>query len=155
MTKQHETCPICDQIALWRSGKNPFFIHEFKNSIFVVGSHQFYKGYSLLLSKDHVREMHELKPSVQAGVFGELMIAARAIAETFRPWKMNYACYGNQAPHVHWHIIPRYESDPDRLLQPWAHSAEFDKHATDRETARELISPLREQLYLFLDGPAQ
>ena len=83
------------------------------------------------------------------------MIAARAIAETFRPWKMNYACYGNQAPHVHWHIIPRYESDPDRLLQPCDHSAEIHKHSTDRETARELISPLREQLYLFLDGPAQ
>lgn len=150
MKKQHEACPICGQISLWKRGKNAFFIHEFRHSIFVVGNHQFHKGYSLVLLKDHVRELHELPSSVQSELFGELMLAARAIAATFRPWKMNYACYGNAVPHIHWHIIPRYESDPDRLQHPWIHSAEFEKHLIDHKTAQELIGCIRKQLHIFL-----
>ncbi len=154
MREQHDACPICDQISLWRSGQNPFFIHEFRHSIFAVGNHQFHRGYSLVLLKDHVRELHELSSSVQSGLFGELMLAAKAVAAAFRPWKMNYACYGNVAPHIHWHIIPRYEFDPDRLLHPWVHASEFDKHSIDRKAAGELIERIRQQLYPLLDRRA-
>jgi len=33
---------ICDKIDLSRKGENPYFIHEFENSFFVIGDHQFY-----------------------------------------------------------------------------------------------------------------
>jgi len=148
---QRDACPICEQISLWRKGQNSYFIHEFKNAIFVVGNHQFHKGYSLVLLKDHVRELLELPQPVQSKLFQELMLAASAIAATFQPWKMNYACYGNVVPHIHWHIIPRYESDPDRLQNPWIHSSEFEKHLIDQQAAQELVSRIRKQLNAFLD----
>src|SRR4030042_2626076 len=96
-------CVICERIALWRKGANPYFIHEFKHSIFVVGDHQFHEGYSLVLLKKHVSEMHELPDKVQAALFKEVVTAARALVATFHPWKMNYSCFGNAEPHVHWH----------------------------------------------------
>jgi len=47
-------CFICKRILLWGENKNPYFIHEFENSIFVLGDHQYFKGYSLLLLKKHI-----------------------------------------------------------------------------------------------------
>ena len=98
-------CLICQRVALSRD--NPFFIHEFPRSILVVGDHQFHKGYAVLLLKDHVREMHELSPQAAADLMGELMSATRAVVKTFKPWKINHACYGNAVPHIHWHIYPQ------------------------------------------------
>lgn len=146
---QHQQdCLICERVALWKSNENPYFIAEFENTIFVVGDHQFHCGYCLLLLKDHVRELHELSITVQQAVFSELMAAGRAIVETFDPWKMNYACYGNTEEHVHWHIFPRYASDPDRKRNPWLHSADFkDKHITD-DRAVVLASEIRQNLGL-------
>jgi diadenosine tetraphosphate (Ap4A) HIT family hydrolase len=139
-------CLICERVKSAQEGKNSFLIREFKNSVFVIGDHQFFKGYSLLLLKDHVRELHELAPDIQQELFQELMTAGKAVFETFKPWKMNYSCYGNEVPHIHWHIFPRYESDPFRLNNPWLNSAQFKEHPT-KETEREkLIEKIRLKL---------
>lgn len=131
-------CLICERVALWRRGQNPYFIAEFKRSIFVVGDHQFHRGYALVLLKEHVTELHDLAPGAQVELFQDVMRAGQALVKVFRPWKMNYSCYGNTDPHVHWHLFPRYEDDPDRRRNPWLHSAEFGKHRIDEQTARQL-----------------
>lgn len=136
-------CLICNRIALWREGRNSYFIEELKHSIFVVGDHQFHRGYCLVLLKDHVSELLDLSPKVRIEVFEEVMLAAEAIVDTFHPWKMNYSCYGNAEPHVHWHLFPRYEDDPDRCRNPWRHSMDFNDHRIDTESARELAALVR------------
>ena len=151
MTNQNTSCSICRRVTLWRDGSNPHFIHEFENSILVVGDHQFHRGYSLLLLKEHVRELHELDPPVQAALFRELMTAGRALVATFRPWKMNYSCYGNVDPHIHWHLFPRYDTEPDHLNHPWLHAPEFDAHRVDADAARAIAERIRANL----NAPAQ
>lgn len=146
MTKQSQACTICRRVSLWREGRNPYFIHEFEHSIFIVGDHRFHRGYCLLLLKDHVRELHELAPSVQVEMFEELMRAGRALVDTFNPWKMNYSCYGNVDPHIHWHLIPRYDTEPDHLNHPWLHASEFKDHPVDSETARDLADKIKANL---------
>jgi diadenosine tetraphosphate (Ap4A) HIT family hydrolase len=139
-------CLICERVQSSEEGKNPFLIHEFRNSFLVLGDHQYFKGYSVLLLKDHIRELHELPPFRQQELFRELMAAGQAVFEAFQPWKMNYSCYGNQIPHVHWHIFPRYESDPDHLHQPWLHSPDFEKHATQESEMPGLIAKIQSKL---------
>lgn len=146
MTEQNQTCTICRRVSLWREGRNPFFVHEFEHSILVVGDHQFHRGYCLLLLKEHVRELHELEPTAQAALFAELMTAGRARVNTFRPWKMNYSCYGNVDPHVHWHLFPRYDTEPDHLNHPWLHAAEFKDHQIDDGAARAVAEEIRKSL---------
>lgn len=92
--------------------------------------------------------MHELDPAVFLALSGELLRAGRAIAEAFKPWKMNYSCYGNVDPHIHWHLFPRYESDPDHQNHPWLHAARFKDHTIDAEAAREVGGRISESLIL-------
>lgn len=141
-----EPCFICERVQLWRDNQNPYFVHEFEHSIFVIGDHQFHPGYSLVLLKEHVRELHELTPDVQAALFREVMAATEAVVRVFRSWKMNHACYGNAEQHVHWHLFPRYDTLPDHRRNPWLHAGEFGRHRIDAQAARELALRVRQGL---------
>jgi diadenosine tetraphosphate (Ap4A) HIT family hydrolase len=150
MNKLNTQCLLCERVALLLQGNgHPFLIHEFQHSLFVLGDHQFFRGYSMLLFKGHVRELHELDPIVQSTLFSELMIAGRAIADTFQPWKMNYSCYGNVIPHIHWHLFPRSDSDPDREQVPWFHGDKFEKHMINESAAHHLATQIRSKLILL------
>ena len=142
----NQPCSICQRVSLWRGGRNPYFIHEFEHSILVVGDHQFHKGYCLLLLKKHVRELHELEPAVFLALSEELLTSGRAVVETFKPWKMNYSCYGNVDPHIHWHLFPRYETEADHLNHPWLHASRFKEHQTDAEAARDVGERIKANL---------
>jgi diadenosine tetraphosphate (Ap4A) HIT family hydrolase len=32
---------------------------------------------------------------------------------------LNYELLGNQVPHLHWHLFPRYRDDPEALKPVW------------------------------------
>ncbi len=44
--------------------------------------------------------------------------------------------HGYAEPHVHWHIFPRYEDDPNLTSNPWLHAHRFGDEA--REVARRI-----------------
>lgn len=128
MTLDH--CEMCQAVELARLDKNPKMIHEFETSILLVGNHQIFPGYCVLVSKSHLREPFDAPEAMQTLQFRELMASARAIQKALGAWKINYSCYGNQVPHVHWHLFPRLESDPLHKQPPWAQAAAFDLHKT-------------------------
>lgn len=140
------TCLICERVALAKAGRNPHVIAELDHSYFVVGDHQFHAGYALVLLKEHVREPFELSPDVQREHFREVMRAAEAINKTFRPDKMNFSCYGNAEPHVHWHLMPRYRDDPHAGNHPWHDSARFSERLISAHQAREIAARIRHNL---------
>jgi diadenosine tetraphosphate (Ap4A) HIT family hydrolase len=145
---------ISERVELWKQGKNPYFIHEFKHSIFVIGDHQFYKGYSLLLLKEYVRELHELDPETYIELSTELLIAGKAIHKTFNPWKMNYQCLGNKDQHVHWHIIPRYEDDKYHRTLPFTDHIKKETDLSDylitNSEAKELVAKIRPNIHKII-----
>lgn len=143
MSRAKEHCRMCARVEALRRPDPPRVIYEFAHSFFLIGDHQFHRGYSLLIAKEHVRELHELEPVVRRALFDELMEATEAIVRSFSPWKMNHACYGNQDEHVHWHLFPRYEEDPDHRTHPWVHAAEFAEHAVEDQAARQIAARVR------------
>ncbi len=147
MKEKIEDCIVCRRVEeLTAEPENPFLIYEFPESYLIVGDHQFYRGYCQLIYKTHAREMHELAPEIQSEIFAELMLAARAVAAAFTPWKINYSCYGNVVPHIHWHIFPRSAADPEREQVPWTRAAKFSDFATDEQTAREISLLVRREI---------
>jgi len=141
-----DSCSICTRVSQSERGENPFLIESFRHSIFVVGDHQYHQGYCLLLLKRHVRELHEMQQEELRALFEELMMATRALVKTFNPWKMNHACLGNTDEHVHWHLFPRYETDPDHRSQPWKRSDQWKDHSVLPDRAREIAARIRANL---------
>jgi len=141
-----DPCAICDRLALSRAGTNPFLITEFAQSLFVVGDHQFYKGYALLLLKRHVRELHEMEPAARAELYTELDRATAAIVKAFTPWKMNHLSLGNTDQHVHWHLMPRYQNDPEHHRDPFRQSDRFKDARIGEDEAHRVAALIRAQL---------
>ncbi len=143
---------ICERVDLCDKGENSYLIHEFENSYFVIGDHQFYKGYSLLLFKRHVRELHELSKEEYMGLSEELYIANAAIYKTFKPWKMNNQSLGNKDEHVHWHIMPRYEDDKYHNTLPLTDymkgEVDLSKFIISLDEAKRLASEVRKNIDL-------
>ncbi len=94
-------------------------VWEFPQSIVVLGSWQFFEGYCIAVSRHHVRELYELETAVRHAFVDEVARLAHALAKTFEPRKLNVEMLGNQVPHLHCHLFPRYRRDPDHLKPVW------------------------------------
>jgi diadenosine tetraphosphate (Ap4A) HIT family hydrolase len=73
----------------------------------------------VLVSRRHARELSELTDEVRRGYLEEMCLLARAIQKAYTPHKLNYELLGNQVPHLHWHLFPRFSDDPARLSPVW------------------------------------
>ncbi len=112
-------CSICDWILDIKSGKDSYLIKELETGYAVLSKYQFYKGYTLFLSKEHKAELHQLRPKVRTKFLSEMADVADAVYKAVRPVKMNYELLGNSEPHLHWHIIPRSSTDPNLKEPIW------------------------------------
>jgi len=119
-----ETCLICDRIEQIKRGENRNFICELESSYIVLGDSQFYKGYTLLLSKKHCTELHHLGEEMRLNYLNEMAVVSEVLFECFNPVKLNYELLGNRHPHLHWHLVPRYSNDPDINNPIWIISKE-------------------------------
>ena len=102
---------------------------------------QFYRGSTLLVLRDHVTELHHLAPEIRHRFTEDACRMAEALDKTFQPIKMNHALLGNSVPHLHWHLIPRRESDPFPTYTIWEH--EFPQLLLSDEEYREIAEQIR------------
>jgi diadenosine tetraphosphate (Ap4A) HIT family hydrolase len=68
----------------------------------------------------HVAEMSDLPDEDRTRVMTAVNIVERAMRRVLVPDKINLASLGNQVPHVHWHVIPRFTNDSRFPLPIWA-----------------------------------
>lgn len=113
------TCPFCHKIERIDQLPGDELVGQFAHSVALLAPWQYYAGYCILVSRIHATELFELPDDVRRASFDEMTRLAQALAARFRPRKMNYELLGNQVPHLHWHLIPRYDSDPAHRLPAW------------------------------------
>lgn len=70
-----------------------------------------YPGYCRIELLAHVKEMTDLPPPQRARLMKTVFVVELALRETMNPDKINLASLGNKTPHLHWHVIPRFETD--------------------------------------------
>ena len=80
------------------------------------------------------------------------MAVGRAIALATSPLKLNYECLGNLEPHVHWHVFPRFESDPMRAAPVWMRPEPERKVTLEDSDRRGLIQTLAAELSHQISG---
>jgi diadenosine tetraphosphate (Ap4A) HIT family hydrolase len=112
-------CLFCRKIAELGEQPEPDVVGQFPHSVAILSEWQFYQGYCILFSRTHATELSQLDNEERRAFLDEMCLLARALETCFRPRKLNYELLGNQVPHLHWHIIPRYTDDPDHLQPVW------------------------------------
>jgi len=97
-------CPLCaaqDETVLWR---------DVRCRVILVNEPD-YPGFCRVIWNQHVREMTDLPESDRARFMNVVFAVESALRELLHPGKINLASLGNQTPHLHWHVIPRYPDD--------------------------------------------
>ncbi|MDP3142047.1 MAG: HIT family protein [Methylotenera sp.] len=70
-----------------------------------------YPAYCRVELLEHVKEMTDLTPLNRARMMKVVFAVETALRELVNPDKINLASLGNKTPHVHWHVIPRFDND--------------------------------------------
>lgn len=68
----------------------------------------------------HVREITDLANTDRHRLLDVVAGVEEVLRGLLRPIKMNLASLGNQVPHLHWHVIPRFQDDPFFPDSIWA-----------------------------------
>jgi len=78
-----------------------------------------YPGFCRVIWQAHVREMTDLPTPEREHLMHTVFVVESALRELLQPYKINLASLGNSVPHLHWHVIPRFEHDPHFPLPVW------------------------------------
>jgi diadenosine tetraphosphate (Ap4A) HIT family hydrolase len=87
----------------------------------VIAAHEpDYPGFCRVVWSAHVAEFSDLDAAQQQHLMQVVATVERVIRRVMTPQKINLASLGNQVPHVHWHVIPRYADDAHFPAPIWA-----------------------------------
>jgi len=98
-------CLFCEEeggTVLWRD--------DFCRVVRIPGAD--YPGLCRVVVNRHVREMTDLAEGERSSLMRVVFATESALRGLFQPDKMNLASFGNNVPHLHWHVIPRAADDP-------------------------------------------
>jgi diadenosine tetraphosphate (Ap4A) HIT family hydrolase len=88
-------------------------IGELDVSTIYLFKEQTYKGRCIVAYKsEHKNELFELTDEKRNKFMSDVARVASAIYKAFSPQKINYGAYGDTMPHVHFHIVPKYQTAP-------------------------------------------
>jgi diadenosine tetraphosphate (Ap4A) HIT family hydrolase len=109
---------------------------------------QAYRGHCILIyDSRHASRPDELSPAEWSAYAMDLHRCAAAVMAVCAPDHLNVELLGNQMPHLHWHVIPRYGSDPRWGSAVWTTSAEeMPRVELDPDERAGLLERLREAL---------
>ena len=79
-----------------------------------------YPGFCRVIWHAHVKEMTDLQPAERSALMQMVMKVEAALREAMNPDKINLASLGNMTPHLHWHVIPRFNDDAHFPSPVWA-----------------------------------
>ncbi len=68
----------------------------------------------------HVAEFSDLDAADRRHCMDVVAVVEQALREHLRPTKINLAALGNMVPHLHWHVIARFEWDSHFPAPVWA-----------------------------------
>lgn len=134
------SCPLCqpqNEHLLWRDDSLRI----------VLADNPDYPGFCRVIFNRHVKEMTDLSSIERAHVMKVVFVVEAALRELMQPDKVNLATLGNQVPHVHWHVIPRFTDDahfPDPI---WATAHRTGSaHSVDSTQLAQLIATALENI---------
>jgi diadenosine tetraphosphate (Ap4A) HIT family hydrolase len=106
-------CPLC------RPEKETVLWSDARCRVILVDDPD-YAGFCRVIWQQHVKEMTDLSEAERAHFMAVVFTVEQVLRESMHPDKMNLATLGNQVPHLHWHVIPRFADDAHFPDPVWA-----------------------------------
>ncbi len=97
-----------------------------------------YVGFCRVILNKHIKEMTDLSEADRIQIMQITFTVERVLRDVLQPTKINLASLGNKTPHIHWHVIPRFSSDPHFPETIWSNEV--------RQTEKPSVAGLKETL---------
>jgi histidine triad (HIT) family protein len=93
-----------------------YTVFENDNVLAFLDIHPCSEGHTVVIPKKHFSEVKDLNPEEWQQLMAGVQAAAAQIDARIRPAGMNIGvnnrpAAGQAVPHMHWHIIPRFNND--------------------------------------------
>lgn len=109
-------CPIClaqNEEILWQTPNvRVIAVHNEANA----------PAFCRVIWQHHVAEMTDLLPAQRDELMAMVYRVESAMRQVLQPTKMNLASLGNVVPHLHWHVIARFDDDACFPAPIWANA---------------------------------
>jgi diadenosine tetraphosphate (Ap4A) HIT family hydrolase len=122
-------CPLCE-------GPGGRVVFEAPAFRVIHAAEEGFPAFYRVVWKDHVAEWSDLAPEDRALCMEAVAAVEQSLREALAPAKINLAALGNMVPHLHWHVIARFDWDSRFPAPVWA-DAQRDRHP-QREAAIEV-----------------
>ncbi len=83
-----------------------------QNNNFKLIRHESELPWVKLFTNKPYKELSHLPKELKLEMFELIENIEIVMIEIYKPDKINIASFGNILPHMHWHIISRFQSDP-------------------------------------------
>jgi diadenosine tetraphosphate (Ap4A) HIT family hydrolase len=105
---KHAGCELCDhtETAAW----SLVFADARLRVVRVLDAPEFPAFYRVVWNS-HVAELSDLAVADRAHLMNAVVAVERVLREALSPTKINLAALGNLVPHLHWHVIARFDWD--------------------------------------------
>jgi diadenosine tetraphosphate (Ap4A) HIT family hydrolase len=136
-TNREPACPLCragGETVLWSSPQARVLRVD----------DAAWPGFCRVVWNAHVAEMTDLAPAERRYLMELVFGVEAALRRVLSPAKINLASLGNQVPHLHWHVIPRFADDaafPDAIWAP-ARRAGVARSVDEAALARAITAAL-------------
>jgi diadenosine tetraphosphate (Ap4A) HIT family hydrolase len=107
------SCPLCDSAG----GELVFSAAAFRVIRTDEGG---FPAFYRVVWNSHVAELSDLSRPQRVLCLDAVDAVERALRHHLRPAKINLASLGNLVPHLHWHVIARFEWDSHFPEPVWA-----------------------------------
>ncbi|WP_426306603.1 HIT family protein [Acidovorax facilis] len=97
----------------------------------------------------HVAEFSDLAATERAHCMEAVTVVEQALRQHLSPTKVNIAALGNMVPHLHWHVIARFDWDSHFPSPVWA-AAQRPSPAAQEAAVQALLPALETALRLQL-----
>lgn len=97
-------CPLCTP-----TGEDVLYLSDLYRIISVNDPQ--WPGFCRVILNAHVAEMSDLTAEHGTKLMKAVFATESALRDLMAPNKINLASLGNVVPHVHWHVIPRWNLD--------------------------------------------
>ena len=105
-------CPLCRAVATGPPD-DMLEVTQLPHTTVWLQKYSSRPGYCVVVWRGpHVAEAFELSKEAQTGYCLEVVAVSGAVHAVFDPVKMNILTLGNNDPHLHSHVVPRYPVDP-------------------------------------------